>query len=170
MQGKKIRSATQATAAFLKRLHHDDEVGLLTFNEYVALASGIQPVSDVVEDLSKRVLNLVADGSTNLHGAVCKGMARLQKLRDDAEENRLYGLVLLSDGADTVGQPSENRMFATCLPSGPEAEGVKVFPIAFGDEANRNMLRRIAAVSGGRMYDADPASIEQAYLRISAEQ
>ena len=61
-------------------------------------------------------------------------------------------------------------MFTTCLPSGAEADGIKVFPIAFGDEANRNVLGRIGMVSGGRMYEADQASIEKAYLRISAEQ
>ncbi len=37
-------------------------------------------------------------------------------------------------------------------------------------EANRNVLSRIGMVSGGRMYEADQASIEKAYLRISAEQ
>jgi hypothetical protein len=61
-------------------------------------------------------------------------------------------------------------MFATCLPSSVEADGVKIFPIAFGEGANRSLLGRIAAVTGGRMYEADPVSIEKAYLRISAEQ
>jgi hypothetical protein len=31
-------------------------------------------------------------------------------------------------------------------------------------------LDRIATVTGGRMYSADPASISNAYLSISAEQ
>ncbi len=85
-------------------------------------------------------------------------------------ETRLYGVVVLSDGVDTAGNPSENQMFTNCLPSHAEAEGVKVFPIAFGDAADSAVLRRIAAVTGGKLYAADPASIEKAYLRISAEQ
>jgi hypothetical protein len=100
-------------------------------------------------------------------------MSMMRELRREdlaAGENRLYGMVLLSDGAHTVGGISENRMFTTCLPSGAEADGIKVFPIAFGDEANRNVLGRIGMVSGGRMYEANQASIEKAYLRISAEQ
>ena len=133
----------------------------------------MQPVSKVVESLSEQVLNLVADGGTNLYGAVCEGMAMLKELRrkdQAAKEYRLYGMVLLSDGADTEGNFSENRMFATCLPSGAEADGIKVFPIAFGEGASRDVLSRIGMVSGGRMYKADPASIEKAYLKISAEQ
>ena len=173
MQGASIRAATEATASFLKRLDPNDEVGLLTFNSDVVIASEVQPVSNVAERLSKTVRNLVAGGGTNLHGAVCKGMTMMQELRRkdlSADENRLYGMVLLSDGADTVGSTSENRMFATCLLSGAEADGIKVFPIAFGNEANRGVLGRVASVSGGRMYEANKASIENAYLRISAEQ
>jgi Ca-activated chloride channel family protein len=173
MQGASIRAATEATAAFLKRLHPDDEAGLVIFNDNIVITSEVQPVSKVAEGLSETVLNLVAGGSTNLHEAVCEGMTMLRELRSEdlaAGENRLYGMVLLSDGADTVGSVSENRMFATCLPSGAEADGIKVFPIAFGAEANRNVLDRIGKVSGGRMYKADPASIEKTYLKISAEQ
>ena len=87
-----------------------------------------------------------------------------------AGENRLYGIVVLSDGADTTGAISENRMFQTCLPSSAEAEGTKVFTIAFGDSANRDVLDRISRVSGGAAFSADTASIDQAYLKISAEQ
>ena len=173
MQGANIREATRATAAFLKRLHPHDEVGLMVFNDDVVTSSQVQPVSNVVEELSERVLNLVATGSTNLHLAVCDSMTTMKALRREdqgADENRLYGILLLSDGEDTIGAVSQNRMFAKCLPASAEADGIKVFPIAFGAEANRGVLRRIGMVSGGRMYDADPVSIEKTYLRISAEQ
>ena len=85
-------------------------------------------------------------------------------------ENRLYGIILLSDGADTAGEISENRMFQTCLPATLEADGTKVFTIAFGESASKGVLSRIANVSGGAMYAANAFSIEQTYLKISAEQ
>ena len=61
-------------------------------------------------------------------------------------------------------------MLQTCLPSSIEANGTKVFAIAFGAEANREALGRIAQVSGGKMFESDSASIDQTYLKISAEQ
>jgi len=82
----------------------------------------------------------------------------------------LYGIVLLSDGEDTIGRPTENQMFATCLPANAEADGIKIFPIAFGEGADTDVLTRIANVTGGRMFTADPASISSVYLSISAEQ
>lgn len=87
-----------------------------------------------------------------------------------AGESRLYGIVLLSDGEDTVGHVTENQMFATCLPANAEADGVKIFSIAFGDDADTDVLSRISTVTGGRLFTANPESISNVYLSISAEQ
>ncbi|MFN2190144.1 MAG: VWA domain-containing protein [Candidatus Promineifilaceae bacterium] len=173
MEGPKIQSATTSTAEFLDRLDPDDEVALLTFDDDVVVLSEPQPVRAVVEGLSSRVTSLIADGNTALYGAVCQAVdiATELKVEDEADgESRLYGVVLLSDGEDTVGEPTENQMFVTCLPNNAEADGVKIFPIAFGEDAAKDVLERIADVTGGRMYTADPASIGNAYLSISAEQ
>jgi hypothetical protein len=104
---------------------------------------------------------------------VCQATDVAAELKEQdvaAGESRLYGVVLLSDGEDTVGEPTENQMFVTCLPTNAEVDGVKIFPIAFGQDAAEEVLARIASVTGGRMYKADPASISNAYLSISAEQ
>jgi Ca-activated chloride channel family protein len=85
-------------------------------------------------------------------------------------ESRLYGIVLLSDGEDTVEEVTENQMFATCLPANPEADGFRIYPIAFGDAADTSVLNRMATTTGGRFFTADPASIGNVYISISAEQ
>jgi len=173
MEGKKIRTATEATANFLRRLHPDDKVGVFTFNGDVTQLSQPQTVSEVGESLATRVSNLIAQGSTALHQAVCDSTQVIDHLRKSdsaAGENRLYGIVLLSDGANTISKPTENQMFTTCLPSQAELDGVKIFPIAFGDEANKSLLKHIADVTGGQSFTANPESIEKIYQRISAEQ
>ena len=173
MEGEKIRSATAATAEFLERLDPNDQVALLTFNDDVVALSEPARVGDVVEGLSQRVSGLIADGNTALYASVCQATEMASALKEEDEaagESRLYGVVLLSDGEDTMGEPTENQMFVTCLPANAEADGVKIFPIAFGEAAADDVLARIAAVTGGRMYAADPTSISNVYLSISAEQ
>ena len=173
MEGEKIRTATQSTADFLKRLYPDDKVALIAFNNEVKILSQPDEVRNVVEDLSNRVITLIADGGTSLHGAVCQATQLAAQMKEEdqaAGENRLYGIVLLSDGMDTEGTPSEGKMFATCLPSQAEADGVKIFPIAFGEDADTDVLQRIANVTGGRLFKATPGTIDKIYLRISAEQ
>jgi Ca-activated chloride channel family protein len=173
MEGAKIRAATVSSADFLKHLHPEDRVGALTFSAQVLPLAEVKRVADTVESLAGRVSNLLAGGNTALHQAVCDGVRQLENQRRldmAAGENRLYGLIVLSDGDDTVGRPSQNEMFATCLPANAEADGVKVFPIAFGADANKDVLKRIADVSGGAMFSADPGTIDKIYLKISAEQ
>ena len=141
----------------------------MIFNEHVTKVSDIEPAGVVSEELSRRVLQLVAGGGTNLNGAVCQA---IEKMKADASssEDRLNGIVLLSDGADTAGEVSETRMFQTCIPASAEVNGVKIFSIAFGAEANRDALFRISQATGGTMFTADAATVDQAYLKISAEQ
>jgi Ca-activated chloride channel family protein len=86
-----------------------------------------------------------------------------------AAERRLYGIVVLSDGLNTVGSLSRDGMLQ-CLPSGEEVEGIKVFTIAYGSDADEALLAEIAARTNGKAFTADPATIEQIYLAISAEQ
>jgi Ca-activated chloride channel homolog len=170
MEGDKIRTARESTAEFLQRLDANDQVGVTVFSDFVTVFNEPTRAGDVVEELSERVRGLVADGSTNLYGAVCEAVEQMQALKDAEDDNRLYGIVLLSDGEDTVEQITENQMFATCLPANPEADGIKIFPIAFGEDADTDVLSRIASVTAGQMFKADPASISNVYLSISAEQ
>jgi Ca-activated chloride channel homolog len=170
MEGDKIKTARDATAEFLQRLDANDNVGVMVFNDVVTSFTEPQRAGDVVEGLSERVKGLLADGSTNLYGAVCEAVEQMEALKASGTENRLYGIVLLSDGEDTVEQVTENQMFATCLPANAEADGIKIFPIAFGEDADSEVLSRIAAVTAGQMFKADPASISNVYLSISAEQ
>ena len=130
-------------------------------------------MGDVVEGLSQRVNGLIAGGNTALYEAVCDAAKQMSVLAaEDQEEgeSRLYGIILLSDGEDTVGEITENQMFATCLPSNAEADGFRVYPIAFGDAADTSVLERMANVTGGRLFSADPNSISNVYISISAEQ
>ncbi len=174
MSGEAIRSATQSTAEFLGRLHPKDRVGLIAFNETVQELTPISPVSDVVEGLKAQVLGLPADGGTNLHGAVCRAaeLLRAAEASDRAAgENRLYGIVVLSDGRDTAGQVSANEMMATCLQASSEdSDGLRVFVLAFGSDVDGPLMDRLARETGGMRFDAAAGSVGNAYLKISAEQ
>jgi Ca-activated chloride channel homolog len=173
MEGERIKTAQSSTIEFLDRLDPNDKVGLIIFSDDVQTLTAPTRVGTVVEGMAQRVGGLVAEGSTALYDAVCQAADQMTKLRDEdmaAGESRLYGIILLSDGEDTVGTVTENQMLATCLPANAEADGFKIFPIAFGDNADTNVLDRIASVTGGRLFTADPASIGNVYTSISAEQ
>jgi Ca-activated chloride channel family protein len=173
MKGEKIRSATRATSAFLKRFDPNDIVGVSTFSSSVSKLSPLSPIKNMRETLPDKVENLIADGGTSLYDAVRDGMRLMEQVRQKNEKagiKRLYGMVVLSDGEDTESKITENELFTTYLPAQAESEGIKIFPIAFGNSAKKLILKRMADRTGGRMHSADPRSIEKIYLRISAEQ
>ena len=106
---------------------------------------------------------------------MCRATELISELRAEdhaAGDERLYSVILLSDGADSSpGWKGDDEMFADCLPQGPEADGARIHAIAFGADADQVMLGRIASVAGGSFWTTDDeTTIEQVYRRISAEQ
>jgi Ca-activated chloride channel family protein len=173
MAGEKIETATTASREFLHRLDAEDEVAVLTFNSDVVYLSDPRLAGEIVEVLSPQISTLEARGNTALYEAVCRATMLIDELQAEDEshgESRLYGIVLLSDGKNTMERITKGEMFANCLPTNAEADGVKVFPIAFGSDADKTLLQEIASVTGGRMWTADPDSIGDVYFSISAEQ
>lgn len=173
MEGDKIKNAVAGAVEFLDRLDHDDEIYAYKFNDTVTRLQPEGRVSDAGETLRGVLSGLYAEGNTALYDAVCTATTRIGNLRVEDEaagEPRLYGIVLLSDGQDTKSTKTENDMFSTCLPTGEDVRGVKVYTIAYGDDADKDLLLRIANRTNGKTYAGNPENIRQIYLEISAEQ
>jgi Ca-activated chloride channel family protein len=172
MEGQKLIEMLAATQAFLNLLARDDEVTVYVFNDNVTQLVPSGRVGDVVESLSQRLDMLFVEGNTALYDAVCTGTEAVAALRAEDEaagEQRLYGIVLLSDGQDTNSNHTEAEMLE-CLPSGEAATGIKVFTIAYGEDADENLLLRIANRTNGRAYTGNPETLEEIYIDISFEQ
>ncbi len=172
MQGDKIKNASEATANFLLRLERDDEVVVYSFSDAPVELQPAGRAGEVVERLSATLGSVYAEGGTALYDSICQAVLRvgeLQQASEAAGDKRLYGIVALSDGKDTASQKTVNDMF-NCLPSGEDVAGVKVFTIAYGDDADRDLLLRIANRTNGKTFSGDPETIEKVYLAISAEQ
>jgi Ca-activated chloride channel family protein len=172
MEGVAMKNAAAGAAEFLTQLHRDDEIEAFMFADSVVQLEPSGPVGDVGEKLGQTINNLYADGSTALYDAVCTAVDTIETRRKEDEaagEARLYAVVLLSDGKNTNSKRSENQMFA-CLPSGEHVQEVKVYTIAYGDQADKDLLTRIANRTHGKTYASSPENIGKVYLDISAEQ
>jgi Ca-activated chloride channel family protein len=173
MEGDKIKSAVESSISFIKRLDPQDEIYLMVFGgDGVVYELGGGRAADVSEELEEKLNGLFADGGTPLYYGVCRATEKINILQAEdelASEKRLYGVVLLSDGQDTASEITQNQMF-NCLPSGESVTGAKIFTIAFGEDADADLMLRIANRTNGKTFKGDPASIESIYNAISAEQ
>jgi Ca-activated chloride channel family protein len=172
MEGDKIKGAAESSVSFVERLDPDDQIYAYGFGDDQTYDLGGGRAGDTGEALTKALGGIFASGNTPLFDAVCTAVDRINQLKAEDEANgerRLYGIVLLSDGDDTASQRSENQMFS-CLPSGEDVQGVKVFTIAYGEDANADLMLRIANRTNGKTFKGDPDSIDSIYNSIAAEQ
>jgi len=173
MEGEKISSAVTSAKGFVQRLDVDDEIFVLAFGgdgDVYLLGGG--RAGDVSETLSRTLTGLYASGNTPLYDAVCQAIDLANQYQDEDLANnirRLYGIILLSDGMDTASKNTQNQMF-NCLPSGESVKGVKIYTIAYGSDADADLMLRIANRTNGKTFTGDPESIESIYNAISAEQ
>ena len=172
MDGEKIKNAIASSVNFVKRLDVNDQVFAIGFGGSTVYDLGGGRAGDISETLARTLDGLYASGGTPLHDAICQAVEKVGQLQAEdiaKSDRRLYGIVLLSDGQDTASQNTQNQMF-NCLPSGESVEGVKVFTIAYGTDADKDLMLRIANRTNGKTFTGDPASIESIYNAISAEQ
>jgi Ca-activated chloride channel family protein len=173
MEGEKIKGAVDSSVNFVQRLDPKDEIYAFSFSGTVGVTElGGGSASDVSESLARTLSGLFASGGTPLYDAICQAVEKASNLQSEDETNgekRLYGIVLLSDGDDTSSLRSENQMFS-CLPSGESVSGVKIFTIAYGEDANVDLMLRIANRTNGKQFTGDTDSIDSIYNSISAEQ
>ena len=74
----------------------------------------------------------------------------------------------MSDGQDTASTASLQQVVDQI--QGTESEGgnaIKVFTIAFGEDADKSTLESIANPSGGKQYDSSPETIQKIYDEIA---
>ena len=167
----KLQLAQAAALHAISQLGPDDEVGLWTFSP----ASGepyvkrvpIGAVSANGEELERAIRGLSADRDNGgeLYDTVDAAVA---SLRAGFEEQRINGMVLLSDDPDAGSTIDQAHILTAVEPPGADRE-VRIFTIAYGDGADTEMLTGLANASLGTAYDAsNPADIDKIFSEVVA--
>lgn len=129
MAGERIASATTASADFIRRLTRDDRPGVPVFSNVVQSLGPVAPIHEVGERLQSQVNGLFATGGTAMNDAICEAASLLEAERGKdvaAGEIRLYGIVLMSDGAESSSAISTEKMMATCLKRAGAQQGMAI--------------------------------------------
>jgi Ca-activated chloride channel family protein len=173
MHGAKLTSAIEGTADFMGRLATEDQIYLYPFSDTVTELQPSGQAGAVVEQLESQLKALGSDGYTALYRAVCDATKHAEQLKQAdlaAGEERLYGIVVLSDGMDNVSGMELQDFLSSCLPSGEYVAGIRVYTIVYGNDADQKVLQEIADQTNGKMFVSGVDNIREIYLSISAEQ
>jgi Ca-activated chloride channel family protein len=167
MNGEPMKAAKRGCASFLKKMEPDDVVRLIAFGASVHPLGRSGKMAEVGDDLVSRVDGLFADGSSKLYDAIAAALREIEQARKQRGENRLYGIVVLTDGRDTGSEIRRSELIRL-LPKREDTQGARVFTIGYGSEVDEELLREVSERSNGVMVKGGAADVERIYQQLAA--
>ncbi|NDJ52515.1 MAG: VWA domain-containing protein [Chloroflexi bacterium] len=164
MRGQKIASARTSLIQFIDLLADRDRLEIILFDDDLITLTELSPLGEKRAEVIQRVSGVIEDGDTRLYDAIQLGYDRVETVGDP---NHIRALVVLSDGDDTASTLLFEPLLAQVANVSEGGDSTKIFTIAFGANANRDILSRISDSTGARMYEGDPDTINEVYIEIS---
>jgi Ca-activated chloride channel family protein len=174
----KIDGAIEGATNTLEHFRATDEVGLWVFttglvpDDPAAVTFSLREVEPLGSDRetlagSLESLRQSYKAGTPLYDAVA---AAFDAMTARAQPGRINAIVLLSDGEDTDSKISLDSLVAKLNAANREGGNdapVRIFAIAYGADADQGPLGRIAAASGGQVFDAsNPERINLVFASV----
>ena len=155
------------------RFRNRERVFLLPFDDTFGKGEAYDMGSDARANqanlvrLEDRIRGLQAGGGTAIFSASRQAyMEAADRRRNDPE--RFYSIVLLTDGQNTDGiSAGDFEQWYANLPE--DRKGIRIFPILFGD-ADSAELNRLAAITGGKVFDSRKSDLRSIFKEIRGYQ
>jgi Ca-activated chloride channel homolog len=146
MAGEKLAAARAAAALLVRRLHPEDVVSVVTYDDHVATLA--PPATGAEQpDLPHRLASIQSGGSTNLSGGWLQGREHVAARLRGGGSNRV---ILLTDGLANVGITEPSQLVGLCRAA--RERGITTTTIGFGADYDEHLLRGMAEAGGGHTY------------------
>lgn len=162
-KNNKIGAARDALQAFVNQIQGDrDQIALVEFGSGTKNFEPLRKMDDTSRaDLLNTIERMRADGGTALIDAV---YAAAQDLVEHGDSEAINAIVVMTDGKENesvYGLSELNRLLSSQQPA------PVIFTIAFGSDADEEMLTEIARIGGGQFRRASEIDLQELYKTIS---
>jgi Ca-activated chloride channel family protein len=171
----KLDLAKQAAVSSLAQFGRDDQVGLWMFStkldgdrDYRELVPA-GPMSQQIDGgqrravLRQRIEGLPPQGGTGLYDT---SLASFQFMQAHQRPESINAVVLLTDGRNEDNGISLQALLDQ-LRTEQGDQSVRLFTIAYGDDADQDTLKQIAEATNGAAYNSsDPTNINQVFTAV----
>jgi Ca-activated chloride channel family protein len=165
MRGEKITTARSSLLQFVQKLDDRDRLRIDLFSSDLSTLTPLTPLGGKRQQVLDSVSGIFEQGDTRLYDATLRAY---QELQAEGDPKHIRAIVVLSDGQDTASLASVQELINEIQATeGEGGNAIKVFTIAFGDDADKSVLQSIADPSGGRQYDSSPENIQKIYDEIA---
>ena len=168
----RLELAKKAALSSINQLAPDDELSLWAFSTEEPGTNGLPyrklvpfgPVSRVKGAFTASVEALVPSGGTALYATT---RAAANEVRQSYAPDKINAVVVLTDGKNEYGKDNNLNSLLDELDTEDGDTSVRVFPIAYGESSDYDVLQQIGKASHATAYDAsDPATIEKVLAQV----
>lgn len=177
----RLDGAIEGATTTLDHVRPTDEIGVWAFTTgisstidgqqypHIGVVRSFGPLGGDKELLRSNVADLAnaQRGGTPLYDSVSEAY---DYMKVHAEDGRINAIVVLSDGEDTdstMRLESLVQKINADQAEGGNSKPVRIFAIAYSDNADVDALDRLASASGGQVFDAtDPAKIDETFQSV----
>ncbi|XP_046725167.1 inter-alpha-trypsin inhibitor heavy chain H6 isoform X2 [Silurus meridionalis] len=167
MIGTKIKQTKTAISTILGDLREGDYFNIITFSDKVQIwkkGCTVLATQQNIRDAREFVKKIVADGWTNINAALLSAAQLIKPSSSSDSEfsspRRVPMIIFLTDGEATIGVTAQEVI----LHNAQNALGsVSLFALAFGDDADFPLLKRLALENRGMarmVYEDSDAAVQ----------
>ena len=159
---EKMPNAKAGATQLVSLLSDKDEFSLLSFNTTSSWASTDQPLAASRKPSTDAIDSLFPGGETALYDAIDTAYQHLQQRPSD----HIRAIVVLTDGEDNKSNLQLNDLLSH-VRADAESHTIRIYTIAYGSDARRDVLEQIATATQGKSYTGDPKNIVEVFRDIS---
>ncbi len=162
----KIGNASAGGQQFVRALGDRDQLSLLLFNNESYWLMQNSPLAEQRAYADQTLGGLVASGGTALYDSILQAYQRTLARQNKEDAGRIAALVVLTDGQDTDSKTKLAFLLNTIRFDG-EKHTVRVFTIAYGQDADIKVLQSIADATQAKSYRGTPENIRSVFRDIA---
>lgn len=163
-ESDKIGLTRAALQSFVEQIRGDrDQVGMIAFSSDAEVLLSLQQLDEAGrQNLQQTIQRLVAAGNTALIDGVWEAYSELLLYGDP---DAINAIVVMTDGHENNSYYTLNELRERLQQEG--ALRVVIFTIAFGSDADMDIMRALAEMGDGQFRRASETDIEDLYKIIS---
>ena len=161
--GGKLTNAKKGAKQIVSMLGDEDSLGLLAFSDTSGWAEKGVKMKDGRDKMNKAIDELFAEGETALYDTVAQAYDELQAT---PQPDVISAVVVLTDGEDNKSKLKLDELVSK-IKVDSEHKTIRVFTIAYGEDASEKVLQAIAEATQAKSYKGTPENIRVIFQDIA---
>jgi Ca-activated chloride channel family protein len=159
---EKMPNAKAGAKQLVSLLSDKDNFSLVSFNSEPSWATTNQALATSRKPSLDAVDSLFPGGETALYDAIDQAYTFIKRMPAD----HIRAIVVLTDGEDNKSTLQLSELLSR-IRSSSEGNTIRIYTIAYGHDARRDVLTEIADATQGKSYDGTPQNVVEVFRDIS---